>query len=164
MTFVGKILVVMHLLFSVLFMAFAGAVFTAQKNWRADSEAKATQLAKAQADLRDASTQLQDLQNQKAAAEARTAGTTPPRDVRSYEAASRSREAPAERSRHTISRGGPPQQFTRSQFHLDAFDPSQDSCGVETRAGRALDSLEDYSGIHRSRLSSPGFYLLPDRP
>lgn len=70
MTFVGKILVVMHLLFSVLFMAFAGAVFTAQKNWRADSEAKATQLAKAQADLRDASTQLQDLQNQKAAAEA----------------------------------------------------------------------------------------------
>jgi hypothetical protein len=70
MTFVGKILVVMHLLFSVLFMAFAGAVFTAQKNWRADSEAKATQLAKAQADLRDASTQLQDLQNQKAATEA----------------------------------------------------------------------------------------------
>lgn len=70
MTFVGKILVVMHLLFSVLFMAFAGAVFTAQKNWKADSEAKATQLAKAQADLRDASTQLQDLQNQKAATEA----------------------------------------------------------------------------------------------
>lgn len=70
MTFVGKILVVMHLLFSVLFMAFAGAVFTAQKNWKADSEAKATQLAKAQADLRDSSTQLQDLQNQKAATEA----------------------------------------------------------------------------------------------
>ena len=34
MTTVGKILVVLHLFLSVLFMAFAGAVYTAQKNWR----------------------------------------------------------------------------------------------------------------------------------
>ena len=39
MTTVGKILVVLHLVLSVIFMAFAGAVFTAQKNWRTAAEA-----------------------------------------------------------------------------------------------------------------------------
>jgi len=33
MTFVGRILVVVHLILSVFFMAFAGAVFTAHANW-----------------------------------------------------------------------------------------------------------------------------------
>ena len=41
MTTVGKILVVLHLVLSVMFMAFAVAVFTAQTNWRA-AEKKAT--------------------------------------------------------------------------------------------------------------------------
>jgi len=41
MTTVGKILVVLHLVMSVMFMAFAVAVFTAQTNWRA-AEKKAT--------------------------------------------------------------------------------------------------------------------------
>lgn len=34
MTTVGKILVVLHLVLSIMFMAFAGAVYTAQTNWR----------------------------------------------------------------------------------------------------------------------------------
>ncbi len=34
MTTVGKILVVLHLVLSIMFMAFAGAVYTAQNNWR----------------------------------------------------------------------------------------------------------------------------------
>ncbi|MBI1347279.1 hypothetical protein GC163_13450 [bacterium] len=34
MTFLGKVLVVVHLVMSVLFMAFAGAVYTAQTNWQ----------------------------------------------------------------------------------------------------------------------------------
>lgn len=34
MTFLGKVLVVVHLVLSVMFMAFAGAVFTAQSNWK----------------------------------------------------------------------------------------------------------------------------------
>lgn len=38
MTFLGKVLVVVHLVLSVLFMAFAGAVFTAQTNWRTKFE------------------------------------------------------------------------------------------------------------------------------
>ena len=41
MTTIGKILVVLHLVLSILFMAFAGAVFTAQTNWK--SAEKATQ-------------------------------------------------------------------------------------------------------------------------
>ena len=44
MTTVGKVLVVLHLVLSVIFMAFAGAVFTAQKNWRKDAVAKGTAL------------------------------------------------------------------------------------------------------------------------
>lgn len=41
MTTVGKILVVLHLVLSVMFMAFAAAVYTSQTNWRA-AEKKAT--------------------------------------------------------------------------------------------------------------------------
>jgi len=39
MTFVGKILVVVQLVLSVCFMAFAGAVFTVQENWREEAVA-----------------------------------------------------------------------------------------------------------------------------
>jgi chromosome segregation ATPase len=40
-TTIGKILVVLHLVLSVMFMAFAGAVFTAQTNWKkAEGEAQ----------------------------------------------------------------------------------------------------------------------------
>lgn len=45
MTAVGKILVVLHLVLSVMFMAFAGAIFTAQNNWRAKEKATAALLA-----------------------------------------------------------------------------------------------------------------------
>jgi len=44
MTTVGKVLVVLHLVLSVIFMAFAGAVFTAQKNWRKEAVTKTTAL------------------------------------------------------------------------------------------------------------------------
>ncbi|MFK7778659.1 MAG: hypothetical protein QM501_11195 [Gimesia sp.] len=37
MSFVGKILVVVQVVLSICFMGFAGAVFTAQHNWRAES-------------------------------------------------------------------------------------------------------------------------------
>jgi hypothetical protein len=48
MTFLGKVLVVVHLVLSVMFMAFAGAVYTAQTNWRQKSIADTTALQKAQ--------------------------------------------------------------------------------------------------------------------
>jgi len=37
MSFVGKVLVVVQVVLSICFMGFAGAVFTAQHNWRAES-------------------------------------------------------------------------------------------------------------------------------
>jgi hypothetical protein len=47
MTTVGKILVVLHLVMCILFMAFAGAVFTAQKNWKDEATKKNAELTKA---------------------------------------------------------------------------------------------------------------------
>ena len=53
MTTVGKILVVLHLVLSIMFMAFAGAVFTAQNNWRAAEKKAAAALAAANTKVRD---------------------------------------------------------------------------------------------------------------
>lgn len=52
MTFVGKILVVFQLVLSICFMAFAGAVFTAQTNWKVKSETAQKDLDKARADAK----------------------------------------------------------------------------------------------------------------
>ncbi len=57
MTSVGKILVVLHLVLSIMFMAFAGAVFTAQNNWR-DAEKKTAKL------LATANTKIKDMQTE----------------------------------------------------------------------------------------------------
>jgi chromosome segregation ATPase len=46
MTTVGKILVVLHLVLSIMFMAFAGAVYSAQNNWRKSQIAATAALAK----------------------------------------------------------------------------------------------------------------------
>jgi chromosome segregation ATPase len=57
MTTIGKILVVLHLVLSVMFLAFAGAVVTAQTNWRkAEGDAQKA-LAKAKSDLKDRQTE-----------------------------------------------------------------------------------------------------------
>lgn len=54
MSFVGKILVVVQVVLSVCFMGFAGAVFTAQHNWREESvklKDQVTNLQKSMSDL-----------------------------------------------------------------------------------------------------------------
>jgi hypothetical protein len=48
MTTVGKILVVLHLVLALMFMAFAGAVVTAQTNWRKKHEAAVAATTKAE--------------------------------------------------------------------------------------------------------------------
>lgn len=53
MTTVGKLLVVLHLLLSVLFMAFAGAVFTSQTNWRTKALAQMKLVEDANGKLRN---------------------------------------------------------------------------------------------------------------
>lgn len=68
MTFLGKILVVVHLFLSVLFMAFAGAVYTAQTNWRtrAETALKASDSARqqAQSQANELNAQITALQQQ----------------------------------------------------------------------------------------------------
>jgi hypothetical protein len=44
MTFVGKVLVVVQLVLSLCFMAFAGAVFSVQQNWRAHADGLSAEL------------------------------------------------------------------------------------------------------------------------
>ena len=50
MRFVGKVLIVIQVLLSVCFMAFAGAVFTVQTNWKDQSAALESQLEASQAE------------------------------------------------------------------------------------------------------------------
>jgi regulator of replication initiation timing len=59
MTLLGKFLVVMQLVLSFLFLAFAGAVFTAQTNWRAATETARKNLADEQRKAADALTAKQ---------------------------------------------------------------------------------------------------------
>ena len=70
MTTVGKILVVLHLVLSIMFMAFAGAIYTAQTNWRVAQKKTASDLdaekKKGKDALAEMDKQLADL-NQKAA-------------------------------------------------------------------------------------------------
>lgn len=54
MTFVGKIFVVLQLVLSVCFMAFAGAVYTAETNWRNQASDLSAQIASINQKLNDA--------------------------------------------------------------------------------------------------------------
>lgn len=58
MTFVGKILVVLHLVLAVVFMGFAGAIYTAQVNWRTAKENTQNRLDVAKKELVEKSTAL----------------------------------------------------------------------------------------------------------
>lgn len=64
MTFVGKILVVLHLVLAVIFMAFAGAVFSSQTNWRTAQETTAKQLKSTKDELNAKSVELQTAQDE----------------------------------------------------------------------------------------------------
>lgn len=62
MTTIGKILVVLHLVLSFMFMAFAGAVYTAQKNWKDVANKANTDLTAAQTATRNKQAELDKLQ------------------------------------------------------------------------------------------------------
>lgn len=63
MTFVGKVLVVVQLVLSICFMAFAGAVYTFQTKWRAQYEAEAKSKSEIQAQFNALDTQRQKREN-----------------------------------------------------------------------------------------------------
>ena len=60
MTFLGKIVIVVQVVLSLMFMAFAGAVFTAQTSWRDQARTLAEQL---EADSSSFGQQITDLQD-----------------------------------------------------------------------------------------------------
>lgn len=70
MTTIGKILVVLHLVLSIMFMAFAAAVFTAQNNWRAAEKVAQAALAKANNTIKDKQVESDRLQADWATAKA----------------------------------------------------------------------------------------------
>jgi chromosome segregation ATPase len=59
MTTIGKILVGLHLVLSIFFMAFAGAVYTAQKNWRTVATTQTAALAKATQKQKDLQAEIE---------------------------------------------------------------------------------------------------------
>lgn len=67
MSFVGKILVVLQLVLSVVFMAFAGAVYSAHINWRKEALDQKKKVADTQRQLNDKQAELQKLSTEMAA-------------------------------------------------------------------------------------------------
>lgn len=59
MHFVGKILVVLQLILSVLFMAFAGAVYSAHLNWRTEAQKQQKKVTEVSGKLKDAETAME---------------------------------------------------------------------------------------------------------
>ena len=70
MTFVGKVLVVVQVFLSLCFMAFAGAVFTVQQDWKAAYEKKVTELQAKNTELQERDGQIAYLNRDLAASQA----------------------------------------------------------------------------------------------
>jgi len=60
MTFVGKVLVVVQVVLSVCFMAFAGAVYTVQTNWMKKADTLGSDIAKRKTEQQDADQEFSD--------------------------------------------------------------------------------------------------------
>lgn len=56
MSFVGKMLIVLQVVLSVVFMAFAGAVYTAQTNWKTQAQSLEQQVTSLNGEVTDATT------------------------------------------------------------------------------------------------------------
>lgn len=59
MTFVGKMLIVVQVVLSIVFMAFAGAVYSTQQSWREEAQSFEEQVADLQTEMEDQNTELQ---------------------------------------------------------------------------------------------------------
>lgn len=66
MTFVGKVLVVVQVVLSLCFMAFAGAVFTVQSNWREKYEKSQTEVKRLQDESNTLATRFDDFRSKAA--------------------------------------------------------------------------------------------------
>jgi len=75
MSFVGKMLIVLQVVLSVVFMAFAGAVYTAQTNWKQQHDSMQSQVQQLQTTINDnaeaSKRQVDELTQQRDAAQQR---------------------------------------------------------------------------------------------
>jgi hypothetical protein len=70
MTFVGKVLVVVQVILSLCFMAFAGAVYTVQQDWKSAHEKRVAELAEKEKLLQEKNEQIDFLNRDLAATQA----------------------------------------------------------------------------------------------
>jgi hypothetical protein len=82
MTFVGKILVILIMGFSLVFLGISTVVFTTATSWKGKSDDQAKKIAEAQKKLGDAKTNLADAEGKLKAAEAVQKTTIAERDTR----------------------------------------------------------------------------------
>jgi peptidoglycan hydrolase CwlO-like protein len=72
MTFVGKILVIVIMVFALLFLAFSTVVFTTEKNWKAEAAKHQQTVTEIQGDLQQVKGQLQIAENNRDAEKKQT--------------------------------------------------------------------------------------------
>jgi len=82
MTFVGKILVILIMGFSLVFLGISTVVFSTAKNWKEKSGTQATEIQKIQGQLRDAQAKVTDAEGKLDAAKKEHAKTIAERDTR----------------------------------------------------------------------------------
>lgn len=69
MTFVGKILVIVNMVFSILFLAFSATVFLTEKNWKDETVAKQKTINEKQEQIRKLTTERDQFKNDLEAAQ-----------------------------------------------------------------------------------------------
>ncbi|MEX1094821.1 MAG: hypothetical protein WED34_02165 [Planctomycetales bacterium] len=65
MTFVGKVLVVVQVVLSLCFMAFAGAVYSVQTSWKAEAESRQEDIGRRETEYNDLRQEFDDFQDEK---------------------------------------------------------------------------------------------------
>jgi hypothetical protein len=80
MTFVGKILVILIMVFALVFLGISTVVFTTEKDWKAAKEAESKKVQKLQGDLANAKSEIQKVQTDLTAAKAAFQAETAAKD------------------------------------------------------------------------------------
>jgi len=80
MTFVGKILVLLIMVFALVFLGISTVVFTTEKDWKAAKDAETKKVQKLQSELANAKSEVQKIQNDLTAAKATAEAETKAKD------------------------------------------------------------------------------------
>lgn len=135
MTFVGKILVVLQVVLSVCFMAFAGAVFTFQTNWKNQYDTAVEQTDRVQQELDTLRKEFEDERNKSSAAL-----TAMENKARDFEAQTASLTADLQRERqlHEATRTALDTQRAVATIASDESRSRQQESSVRRKANSTL--------------------------